>query len=109
MMAHLNSPEGILEQAKITEAAGALTIYVADSAGYLLPDGVTARIELLRAELDPATEIGFHGHHNLTMGVANSIAAVAAGASRIDASPAVPPNATGWMRGRCSSRWASAR
>ena len=88
MMAHLNSPEGILEQAKIMEAAGAQTIYVTDSAGYLLPDGVTARIELLRAELDPATEIGFHGHHNLAMGVANSLAAVAAGASRIDASVA---------------------
>ncbi len=86
MMAHLNSPDGLLRQAKIMEEAGAQTIYVTDSAGYLLPHDVTARIEVLRAELDPATEIGFHGHHNLSLGVANSIAAVAAGASRIDGS-----------------------
>ncbi len=86
MMAHLNSPEGLLQQAEIMQAAGAQTVYVTDSAGYLLPDDVTARIRLLRDHLDPATEIGFHGHHNLAMGVANSIAAVAAGANRIDGS-----------------------
>ena len=86
MMAHLNSPEGLLQQAKIMEEAGAQTIYITDSAGYLLPHDVTARIAMLRAELDPATEIGFHGHHNLSLGVANSIAAVAAGANRIDGS-----------------------
>ncbi|MCA9548767.1 MAG: 4-hydroxy-2-oxovalerate aldolase [Myxococcales bacterium] len=88
MMAHLNSPEGILEQARIMEAAGAGTIYVTDSAGYLLPDGVTARIRILRENLKPETELGFHGHHNLGMGIANSIAAVEAGANRIDASVA---------------------
>jgi 4-hydroxy-2-oxovalerate/4-hydroxy-2-oxohexanoate aldolase len=59
-----------------------------DSAGYLLPEGVTARLTAVRTALDPATELGFHGHHNLAMGVANSIAAVAAGATRIDGSAA---------------------
>lgn len=88
MMAHLNTPEGLLEQALVMQAAGAQTIYVTDSAGYMLPDDVTARIARLRDGLDPATEIGFHGHHNLALGVANSIAAVAAGASRIDGSVA---------------------
>lgn len=88
MMAHLNSAEGILEQAKIMEEAGAQTIYVTDSAGYLLPEGVTERLEILRDNLKPETELGFHGHHNLGMGIANSVAAVAAGANRIDASVA---------------------
>jgi 4-hydroxy-2-oxovalerate/4-hydroxy-2-oxohexanoate aldolase len=49
---------------------------------------VTARIGLVRAALKPETELGFHGHHNLAMGVANSIAAIAAGANRIDAAAA---------------------
>jgi 4-hydroxy-2-oxovalerate/4-hydroxy-2-oxohexanoate aldolase len=88
MMAHMNSPEGLLEQGRIMEAAGAQTIYVTDSAGYLLPEGVTDRVRMLRENIQPETEVGFHGHHNLALGVANSIAAVAAGASRIDASVA---------------------
>lgn len=84
MMAHMISPEEILEQAKLMESYGANCIYATDSAGHMLPDDVTARIALLRDKLNPETELGFHGHHNLAMGVANSIAAVAAGANRID-------------------------
>lgn len=63
-------------------------IYSTDSAGYMLPDDVTARIGLLRAELPAEVEVGFHGHHNLGMGIANSLAAIEAGASRIDGSVA---------------------
>jgi len=54
----------------------------------MLPDDVTERVSVLRDALQSETEIGFHGHHNLGMGVANSIAAIEAGASRIDASVA---------------------
>jgi 4-hydroxy-2-oxovalerate/4-hydroxy-2-oxohexanoate aldolase len=50
-------------------------IYVTDSAGHLLPDTVKARLGAVRDALKPETELGFHGHHNLAMGVANSIAA----------------------------------
>lgn len=88
MMAHLNSPEGLAKQGKLMEQAGAQTIYITDSAGYMLPGDVIARVQALKAELDADTQIGFHGHHNLGMGVANSIAAVQAGASRVDASVA---------------------
>jgi 4-hydroxy-2-oxovalerate/4-hydroxy-2-oxohexanoate aldolase len=88
MMAHMIEPAALLEQAKLMEGYGAQCIYCTDSAGYMLPDDVTARIGLLRERLDPATEIGFHGHHNLSLGVANSLAAIAAGANRIDASAA---------------------
>ncbi|MCA9675457.1 MAG: 4-hydroxy-2-oxovalerate aldolase [Kofleriaceae bacterium] len=88
MMAHMIPPDALLAQAKRLEADGATTVYVTDSAGYLLPADVTARIGLLRAELRPDTAIGFHGHHNLGMGIANSIAAIEAGAVRIDASAA---------------------
>jgi len=61
---------------------------VTDSAGYMLPADVRARVAALRAVLKPETEIGFHGHHNLGMGIANSIAAIEEGASRIDGSVA---------------------
>lgn len=88
MMAHLNHPQGIAAQGKLMESYGAQTIYVTDSAGYMLPDDVKARVGALREVLNPATAIGFHGHHNLGMGIANSIAAIEAGASRIDASVA---------------------
>lgn len=86
MMAHMISPEELLMQLKQMEDYGANCVYITDSAGYMLPDQVTERIALARAELRPETEIGFHGHHNLAMGIANSLAAVEAGANRIDGS-----------------------
>ena len=86
MMAHMLDPEALARQAKILEDFGAEIVYCTDSAGAMLPDDVTARIGALRAHLRPETAIGFHGHHNLAMGVANSLAAMAAGAARIDAS-----------------------
>lgn len=88
MMAHMASPSQLLEQAKLMESYGANCIYATDSAGYMLPEDVKARISVLREALKPETEIGFHGHHNLAMGIANSIAAVQAGATRIDAAAA---------------------
>lgn len=88
MMAHMLEPAKLLEQALLMESYGANCIYCTDSAGYMLPTDVTARIALLRERLKPDTEIGFHGHHNLAMGIANSIAAVEAGAVRIDGSAA---------------------
>ena len=86
MMAHRSPPERLVEQALLMESYGAGTVYVTDSAGYMLPEDVTARVGLLRARLAPKTEVGFHGHHNLALGVANSLAALQAGANRIDAS-----------------------
>jgi 4-hydroxy-2-oxovalerate/4-hydroxy-2-oxohexanoate aldolase len=88
MMAHMASPEKLVTQAKLMEGYGANCIYVTDSAGYMLPADVSARIAAVRAALKRETELGFHGHHNLAMGVANSIAAVEAGANRIDAAAA---------------------
>lgn len=88
MMAHMIEPEELIEQALLMESYGAQVIYLTDSAGHLLPGGVTDRIKLAREKLKPETELGFHGHHNLGMGVANSIAAIEAGANRIDVASA---------------------
>lgn len=88
MMAHMLDPEGLVRQARLMEDYGANCIYCTDSAGYMLPDDVRARIGALRETLRPETEIGFHGHHNMAMGIANSLAALEAGAVRIDGSAA---------------------
>jgi 4-hydroxy-2-oxovalerate/4-hydroxy-2-oxohexanoate aldolase len=88
MMAHMIEPSELVRQAKLMESYGANCIYCTDSAGYMLPDDVTARVGALRAALSPQTELGFHGHHNMGMGIANSLAAIEAGAGRIDGSAA---------------------
>lgn len=88
MMAHMLEPEPFLQQAKLMESYGANCIYCTDSAGYMLPEDVEARISLLRNELNPETEIGFHGHHNLGLSISNSMTAISAGANRIDGSAA---------------------
>lgn len=86
MMAHMTTADNLVVQAKRMESYGAQCVYVTDSAGYFLPDDVSERVKALRAALRPETEIGFHGHHNLGMSIANSLAAIEAGAIRIDGS-----------------------
>ena len=88
MMAHMVTPDELTRQAKMMEDFGAQWIYATDSAGWMLPEHVSARISALRAGLRAETHIGFHGHHNLSMGVANSLAAIESGATRIDTSAA---------------------
>ena len=88
MMANMAPPELLVEQALLMESYGANCIYITDSAGYMLPHDVTARLKPVREALRPETELGFHGHHNLAMGIANSLAAIEAGARRIDAAAA---------------------
>jgi 4-hydroxy-2-oxovalerate/4-hydroxy-2-oxohexanoate aldolase len=88
MMAHMQEPAALAQQATLMESYGANCVYCTDSAGFMLPDDVAARVRAMRLALRPDTEIGFHGHHNLAMGVANSLAAVEEGATRIDGSAA---------------------
>ena len=86
MMAHMNSPEKLAQQAKLMESYGAQCVYITDSAGGMTPQDIKARVEAYKQVLNDDTEIGVHAHHNLSLGVANSLTAVENGVTRVDAS-----------------------
>ena len=84
MLSHRATPQTLAEQARIMVDAGAQCVYVVDSAGALVLETAQERISAVVVEVGDDAQVGFHGHQNLSMGVANSVLAYKAGARQID-------------------------
>lgn len=82
MMSHMIEPEELLEQARLMESYGADAVYTVDSAGAMTIDGARRRVALLKANL--SCQVGIHAHNNLSLAVANSLAALEEGVDQID-------------------------
>lgn len=84
MKSYAVSTSALLEQARKACAWGAHVVSVVDSAGGMLPDEVREAVSALSAHL--GCRVGFHGHNNLDLALANTIAAVEEGATVVDSS-----------------------
>ncbi len=86
MMAHTSPPENLAEQARIMADAGCQCVYVVDSAGAMILEDASDRVAAVVTELGDDAQVGFHGHENLSLSLANTIAAMRAGAVQVDGS-----------------------
>lgn len=82
MMSHMAGIETLVSEALKMESYGAEGVVIMDSAGAYLPQDVKKRVTALRTALNG--HVGFHGHNNLGMGVANSLVAAECGATILD-------------------------
>jgi 4-hydroxy 2-oxovalerate aldolase len=85
MLAHSTTPQVLARNARTMVDAGAQCVYVVDSAGALVLSDAQERVQAVIDEIGPdGAQVGFHGHQNLSMGIANSVLAYQAGAKQID-------------------------
>ncbi len=103
MLAHRLDPAALAAQARIMVDAGAECVYVVDSAGAMVLGDAQERVRALVAGIGADAQVGFHGHQNLSLGVANSVLAYQGGATQIDG--ALCALGAGAARGRLT--WAA--
>ena len=85
MKSYVMSPKEFAALARQAGEYGAEMVYLVDSAGGMLPREVRSYINCSRAE-NPELPLGFHGHDNLGLGVANSLTCWEEGADMVDTS-----------------------
>ncbi len=85
MLSHSTTPDVLARNARTMVDAGAECVYVVDSAGALILSDAQERITAVVEEVGrDGAQVGFHGHQNLSMGVANSVLAYRNGAVQVD-------------------------
>ena len=84
MLAHRITPAELARQARVMVDGGAQCVYVVDSAGALVLGDAQARVAALVGEVGHQAQVGFHGHQNLSLGIANSVLAARSGALQVD-------------------------
>lgn len=82
MMAHMIEPAALAQQARLMESYGAECVYVVDSAGAMTIDDARRRVATVKAAV--GVQVGIHAHNNLSLAVANSLAALDEGVDQID-------------------------
>lgn len=85
MKSYVEEPATFARYAVEAESFGADLVYIVDSAGGMFPADISRYVEAVRDRTDDL-QLGFHGHHNLGMGVANSLRAAELGVAIIDTS-----------------------
>lgn len=83
MKSYALPPSEFLKQAKKSERFGVDILVVVDSAGGMLPQDVVDYVSVLKN--NTGLPIGYHGHNNLGLAVSNTLEAIKAGATVVDA------------------------
>lgn len=84
MKSYTMEPEKFAEKAQLTQKFGSDVLCIVDSAGGMLSTEMEQYFRVVQDVCD--IPLGFHGHNNLELAVANSLRAVELGASVIDTS-----------------------
>jgi 4-hydroxy 2-oxovalerate aldolase len=79
-------PSEFAEHSRTAASLGAVGTYAVDSAGGMMPAEVAEYVRATKDLCGDDLMLGFHGHSNLHLAVANSVAAYEAGATLVDTS-----------------------
>ncbi|GLX77637.1 hypothetical protein tinsulaeT_09770 [Thalassotalea insulae] len=85
MKSYTSEPSDFAEIAHDASEKGSDFIYIVDSAGGMLPQELKNYIHIIKGKF-PNIKLGFHGHNNLGLGMANSLIAQENGVELIDTS-----------------------